>query len=203
MRSDLAVCYGQERLPRYTSYPTAPHFSSAIGPADYAGWLEALPQHASASLYLHVPFCRAMCWYCGCRTTVAKRDEPIAIYEAALRCEIDLVAQQIGRRIKVEHIHFGGGTPTIMAPESFADLIGAIRQSFFVLPSAEIAIEIDPRTLESRMIDALGLGGVVRRLRRQRIGAFRRRIAGEQFAVEQRGQGEGAHGLGQAVAEQH
>jgi len=162
MKSDLAACYGQERLPRYTSYPTAPHFSPTIGAADYAEWLKAFPPHASASLYLHVPFCRSMCWYCGCHTTVAKRDAPIAVYEAALRCEIDLVARQIGRRIKVEHIHFGGGTPTIMAPESFADLIGAIRQSFFVLPSAEIAIEIDPRTLTSRMIDALALGGVNR-----------------------------------------
>jgi oxygen-independent coproporphyrinogen-3 oxidase len=162
MKADLAVCYGQERLPRYTSYPTAPHFSDTIGPETYANWLKAIPQHATASLYLHVPFCRTMCWYCGCHTTVAKRDEPIEVYEAALRCEIELIARQIGRRMKVDHIHLGGGTPTIMAPETFTDLIGAIRQSFFVLSSAEIAIEIDPRTLSSTMIDALALGGVNR-----------------------------------------
>jgi oxygen-independent coproporphyrinogen-3 oxidase len=162
MKADLAVCYGQDRLPRYTSYPTAPHFSDTIGPDTYANWLKALPQHATASLYLHVPFCRTMCWYCGCHTTVAKREEPIAVYEAALRCEIELIARQIGRRMKVDHIHLGGGTPTIMAPESFTDLIGAIRQSFFVLSTAEIAIEIDPRTLSSTMIDALALGGVNR-----------------------------------------
>ena len=162
MKDDLAVCYGQERLPRYTSYPTAPHFSNAIGPETYAQWLKAIPQHATASLYLHVPFCRTMCWYCGCHTTVAKRDEPIAVYEAALRCEIELISRQIDRRVKVDHVHFGGGTPTIMAPESLTDLIGAVRQSFFVLPSAEIAIEIDPRTLSLAMIDALALGGVNR-----------------------------------------
>ncbi|WP_024518977.1 oxygen-independent coproporphyrinogen III oxidase [Bradyrhizobium sp. Tv2a-2] len=162
MKADLAVCYGQERLPRYTSYPTAPNFSDTIGPDTYAQWLRAMPQHATASLYLHVPFCRTMCWYCGCHTTVAKRDEPIAVYEAALRCEIELISRQIERRMKVDHVHFGGGTPTIMAPESFTELIGAIRQSFFVLPSAEIAIEIDPRSLSSRMIDALALGGVNR-----------------------------------------
>ena len=133
MRPDLAACYGQERLPRYTSYPTAPHFSSGIGPDTYAEWLKALPPHATASLYLHVPFCRSMCWYCGCHTSVARRDEPIAVYASALRCEIDLVSQQIDRRIKVDHIHFGGGTPTIMAPELFADLIGSIRHCFFVL----------------------------------------------------------------------
>ncbi|MGA7805461.1 oxygen-independent coproporphyrinogen III oxidase [Bradyrhizobium sp.] len=162
MRSDLAVGYGQERLPRYTSYPTAPHFSAAIGPNTYAEWLQAIPPHASASLYLHVPFCRSMCWYCGCHTSVARRDEPIALYESALRCEVDLVARQIGRRINVEHIHFGGGTPTVMAPDSFTDLIGLIRHCFFVAPTAEIAIEIDPRTLTAVMVDALALGGVTR-----------------------------------------
>ena len=162
MRPDLAVCYGQERLPRYTSYPTAPHFSNAIGPGAYAEWLEAIPRQASASLYLHVPFCRSMCWYCGCHTTVARRDQPIAVYETALRCEIDRVARQIDRRIRVEHIHFGGGTPTVMTPESFADVIGAIRHCFFVEHSAEVAVEIDPRTLSSSMIEALALGGVNR-----------------------------------------
>jgi oxygen-independent coproporphyrinogen-3 oxidase len=162
MRSDLAACYGQERLPRYTSYPTAPHFSAGIGPGTYADWLRDLPSRTSASLYLHVPFCRSMCWYCGCHTSVARRDEPIAVYASALRCEIDLVARRIDRRIDVDHIHFGGGTPTIMAPETFADLIGAIRQSFFVLPSAEIAVEIDPRTLTDAMTQALAYGGVNR-----------------------------------------
>lgn len=162
MRSDLAACYGEERLPRYTSYPTAPHFSDAIGPKTYAEWLKAIPQHATASLYLHVPFCRAMCWYCGCHTSVARRDEPIAVYASALRCEIELVSRQIDRRLKVDHVHFGGGTPTVMTPEQFAEVIGSIRHNFFVLPSAEVAVEIDPRTLTGPMIDALALGGVNR-----------------------------------------
>src|SRR3954453_4660623 len=162
MRPDLAGCYGQERLPRYTSYPTAPHFSAAIGPDTYAEWLRAIPSNAGASLYLHVPFCRAMCWYCGCHTSVVRRDEPIAVYAAALRCEIDLVSQRIGRRLKLDHVHFGGGTPTIMAPETFADLIRSIRHSFFVQPSAQIAVEIDPRTLTHQMIEALAHGGVNR-----------------------------------------
>ena len=162
MRPDLAACYGQERLPRYTSYPTAPHFSAGVGPATYAEWLQAIPPHASASLYLHVPFCREMCWYCGCHTQIARRDGPVSVYAGALRCELDLVSRQIGRRMKVDHVHFGGGTPTIMAPELFVDLIGAIRHCFFVLPKAEIAVEIDPRTLTTPMVDALGLAGVNR-----------------------------------------
>ena len=157
---DLAACYGQERLPRYTSYPTAPHFSADIGPGTYAEWLKAIPRQATASLYLHVPFCRSMCWYCGCHTAVARRDHPVAVYESALRCEIDQVVRHVDRRIRVEHVHFGGGTPTIMAPESFTDLIGLIRHSFFVAPSAEIAVKIDPRTLSPQMIEALALGGV-------------------------------------------
>jgi oxygen-independent coproporphyrinogen-3 oxidase len=162
MRPDLAACYGQEKLPRYTSYPTAPHFSAAIGPDSYAEWLRAIPRHAHTSLYLHIPFCRSMCWYCGCHTSVVRRQEPVALYASALRCEIDLVSRQVGRRIQVSHIHFGGGTPTIMAPETFADLIGAIRHSFFVLPAADIAVEIDPRTLADAMVDALAYGGVNR-----------------------------------------
>lgn len=162
MRPDLAACYGQERLPRYTSYPTAPHFLAVIGPETYAEWLKAIPPNAAASLYLHIPFCRSMCWYCGCHTSVVRRDEPVAVYASALRCEIDLVSRQVERCIQVDHIHFGGGTPTIMAPESFADLIGAIRHSFVVVPAAEIAVEIDPRTLTDAMVDAMAYGGVNR-----------------------------------------
>ncbi len=150
MRPDLAVCYGQERLPRYTSYPTAPHFSAEIGPDIYAEWLKTIPQHASTSLYMHVPFCRSMCWYCGCHTSVVRRDEPVARYASALRCEIDLVSRQVERRIQVDHIHFGGGTPTIMTPEIFADLMGSIRHSFLVTPSAEIAVEIDRARFRTR-----------------------------------------------------
>jgi oxygen-independent coproporphyrinogen-3 oxidase len=162
MKPDLAVCHGQERLPRYTSYPTAPHFSAKIGRDTYAEWLKAIPPHATTSLYFHIPFCRSMCWYCGCHTSVVRRAEPVALYASALRCEIDLVSRQVGRRIGVDHIHFGGGTPTIMAPEIFTDLIGAIRHSFFVSPAAEIAVEIDPRTLSDAMVDALACGGVNR-----------------------------------------
>ncbi len=161
MRSDLAEHYGQDRLPRYTSYPTAPHFSAAVREGDYRKWLATVPRRP-ASIYLHVPFCRSMCWYCGCHTSVTGRDEPIAIYAAGLRREACLVADAIGERLPVSHIHFGGGTPTIMTPETFADLIGALRHSFFVVPEAEIAVEIDPRTLTEAMTETLGYGGVTR-----------------------------------------
>ena len=89
MRLDLAASYGEERLPRYTSYPTAPHFSPTIGADTYAGWLAELPAVTSASLYLHVPFCREMCWYCGCHTQIVRRDELVSAYQATLRREIE------------------------------------------------------------------------------------------------------------------
>src|SRR5665213_292942 len=162
MKSALTARYGEERLPRYTSYPTAPHFSNSVGEDSYRGWLDAISPRQTASLYVHVPFCRSMCWYCGCHTSVTRREEPIAVYAAALRCEIDLVAKAIPHRARVAHIHFGGGTPTIMAPELFTDLIESLRSSFFVLAGSEIAVEIDPRTLTLPMIDAMGYGGVSR-----------------------------------------
>ncbi|WP_407114327.1 oxygen-independent coproporphyrinogen III oxidase [Bradyrhizobium sp. LMG 9283] len=162
MRPDLAQSYGQDSLPRYTSYPTTPHFSSDIGEADYRQWLGSLPAEEPISIYLHVPFCRSMCWYCGCHTSVTKRDDPIAVYAAGLRTEAHLVAEAIGKRLPISRIHFGGGTPTIMTPETFADLVGALRYSYFVVPGAEIAVEIDPRTLTDAMAEALGYGGVTR-----------------------------------------
>lgn len=162
MRSNLAQAYGQDRLPRYTSYPTAPHFSPAIGEADYRKWLKSLSPAQPASIYLHVPFCRSMCWYCGCHTSVTKRDDPIAIYASGLRNEAQLVAEAIGHQLSISHIHFGGGTPTIMTPESFTDLMGALRYSYAVQQDAEIAVEIDPRTLSDAMTAALGAGGVNR-----------------------------------------
>ena len=162
MRLDLASRYGDDRLPRYTSYPTAPHFNQAVGEVDYRQWLRSLSSRRPASIYVHVPFCRSMCWYCGCHTSVTKRDDPIAIYASGLRAEAHLAAETVGQRLPVSHVHFGGGTPTIMTPEAFVDLIGALRYSFFVLPNAEIAVEIDPRTLTEPMTEALGISGVNR-----------------------------------------
>jgi oxygen-independent coproporphyrinogen-3 oxidase len=157
-----AACYGQERLPRYTSYPTAPHFTPAIDAATYAAWLAAIPADAAASLYLHIPFCRSMCWYCGCNTTVARRDDPIRDYLGALLAEIDLVARHAPRRFPASHVHFGGGTPTILAPAQFERLMERLRRAFPLANDAEIAIEIDPRTLTRPMIAALAAAGVTR-----------------------------------------
>lgn len=157
-----AAPYRDERLPRYTSYPTAPHFSAAVDAKSYAGWLKELTAGTTASLYLHVPFCRSMCWYCGCHTTVALRNGPIVDYLAALRGEIALVAERLSAPLDVRHVHFGGGTPTILDPQDFAALVALLRLHFGLHPTAEIAVEIDPRRLEPGMIAALAEAGVNR-----------------------------------------
>ncbi|MCP8938025.1 oxygen-independent coproporphyrinogen III oxidase [Alsobacter sp. SYSU M60028] len=158
----IALRYGEERLPRYTSYPTAPQFAPAVDEATYRAWLAALPERASASLYLHVPFCRSMCWYCGCHTTITKHQAPISDYLEVMRREIGLVADALPRRLSVRHVHFGGGTPTILEPAEFIALMGLLRERFALEPDAEVAIEIDPRTLKPAMIAALGEAGVNR-----------------------------------------
>ena len=104
MTPETLARYADSRLPRYTSYPTAPHFTDAVGPATYAGWLATLPAETVASLYVHVPFCRRMCWYCGCNTTVSRQDGPIADYVGALRREIEVVSGHIGRPLPVRHL---------------------------------------------------------------------------------------------------
>ncbi|MFC1460484.1 oxygen-independent coproporphyrinogen III oxidase [Microvirga arabica] len=162
MKDDLRAHYGEERLPRYTSYPTAPQFSDAIGHKAYEQWLASLPAGTSASLYLHVPFCRSMCWYCGCHTTITQRDAPIVDYLEALRREIGLVADRLSNPLPVRHVHFGGGTPTIMQPSELLGLMALMRQKFSLDSKTEIAVEIDPRTLTRTMTAALGEAGVTR-----------------------------------------
>ena len=99
LTSDLLARYSDERIPRYTSYPTAPNFSASVGEPEYRSWLSSLPP-SSASLYLHIPFCKAMCWYCGCHTTVAAREAPVARYLDCLKQEIDLVARYVERLLQ-------------------------------------------------------------------------------------------------------
>lgn len=161
-RSDINRRYGEERLPRYTSYPTAPYFSDSITQCTYRQWLAEIPQEKTVSLYLHIPFCQSMCWYCGCNTTIVKRNEPVAAYLTALQQEIEMVANHVGKRLKVGAVHFGGGTPTIMKPAQFSELMNVLRRKFTFLPKAEIAIEIDPRTLTREMSLALGANGITR-----------------------------------------
>ena len=96
-------------MPRYTSYPTAPHFSDAVDPAVYRGWLGAVAPKTPVSLYLHVPFCNELCWFCGCNTRVVRSADIIGRYAERLMDEIDLVAGLMPAQMPVGHVHFGGG----------------------------------------------------------------------------------------------
>lgn len=158
----LLARYDGLRIPRYTSYPTAPHFGPAVDGGVYRDWLGRLPGDAIGSLYLHIPFCRQMCWFCGCHTKIVARYEPIAEYLATVRREIALVTGAMPQRLKVKHIHFGGGTPTILEPDDFRSLLGELAERFDIVPGAEIAVEIDPRVLTAEMAGALAAGGVNR-----------------------------------------
>jgi oxygen-independent coproporphyrinogen-3 oxidase len=155
---ELLRRYADARVPRYTSYPTAPNFSAEVGEADYRRWLASLPS-TDASLYLHVPFCRAMCWYCGCHTTVAAREAPVLRYLDCLRKEIELVTRYTRHLLSVHHVHFGGGTPTLMPVREMRSVMEQIRRHFRIGESSEIAIEIDPRTLTEEMAATLGQCG--------------------------------------------
>ena len=162
MKPETIARYGARAIPRYTSYPTAPNFSAAVDESCYRAWIGELAPATELSLYLHVPFCRSMCWYCGCHTTVAARLAPVERYLDALSCEIGLVADALPARMSVRHIHFGGGSPTLVPPAEFCALMATLRERFDVAADAEIAIEIDPRTLTCDMVDALAASGVNR-----------------------------------------
>ena len=161
MVTDLAKKYAAP-VPRYTSYPTAPHFSPFTDKELYGAWLQELDPAKPVSLYLHVPFCNQMCWYCGCHTKITKKYAPIAEYADALRAEIRTIVKALPAKMRVSHIHWGGGTPSILSAEDFKSIMAMIDEHFEMLPDAERAIEIDPRTADAAKIQALAEAGINR-----------------------------------------
>ncbi|MDL2408261.1 oxygen-independent coproporphyrinogen III oxidase [Rhizobium calliandrae] len=137
-------------------------FSSAIGAKACEEWLRNLPPDDAVSLYLHVPFCRSMCWYCGFPTSITRQDALILNYLAMLHEEIRLVAGQVPQALPVSDVHFGGGSPTIMPPAEFLSLMELLRGRFAFRKAATVAIEVDPRTFTREMAEALEVAGVCR-----------------------------------------
>jgi oxygen-independent coproporphyrinogen-3 oxidase len=150
------------RVPRYTSYPTAPHFTAQIDGARYRDWLQALPAGHDLSLYIHVPFCDTMCWFCGCYTKVVRRYEPISRYLDLLASELALVTAALAGGGVVRHLHWGGGSPTMLAPDDFSRMVALLRAGFDFAADAEIAVEIDPRDATAQSMAALAEAGVNR-----------------------------------------
>ncbi len=133
--------------PRYTSYPTADRMTPAFTADDYAVALRQRGQRPEepVSVYVHVPFCETVCYYCGCNKIVTKHHERAAPYLDGVEREMQLVRAQLGARLPVSQIHWGGGTPTFLSDDEAARLMALIREHFTVLPQAEVSIEIDPR----------------------------------------------------------
>jgi oxygen-independent coproporphyrinogen III oxidase len=146
-------------VPRYTSYPTAPHFHDGIDGGAYKTWLEELPQDRPLSLYAHVPFCDTLCWFCGCHTKITQKYEPVASYLEVLLKEIELVANILGKGRSVSHIHWGGGSPTILNPADVQRLGLAFTSNFTLTPEAEFAVEIDPREVGEDLVAAIADAG--------------------------------------------
>jgi oxygen-independent coproporphyrinogen III oxidase len=159
MSATLALA--ERSVPRYTSYPTAPHFCAAVGPRTYGAWLTELPQAATLSLYLHVPYCTELCLYCGCTTKAARRRAPVEAYAEHLGKEIALLGAAIrGRR--VVRLHWGGGTPSILGPHNLRNLTDCLAGICDLAAIAEHAIELDPRRVTPELAEALGRIGVTR-----------------------------------------
>jgi oxygen-independent coproporphyrinogen III oxidase len=150
------------RVPRYTSYPTAPHFHAGVTGDVYRGWLETLPKGMPLSLYLHIPFCDTLCWFCGCHTKIVNHYSPVGSYLGFLIREIAAIGAIVGRDHPVTHIHWGGGSPTMLTPDDVAKLSAALAEHFAVAPGAEFAVEIDPRGLKDEMVAALAQADLTR-----------------------------------------
>jgi oxygen-independent coproporphyrinogen III oxidase len=153
--------------PRYTSYPTADRFVEAFGPAQYRQALAERSRFAAGhgqplSLYVHVPFCESLCWYCACNKIVTKRHEQASNYLALLAREVDLHAQAFGSPQPCSQLHLGGGTPTFLSDHELALLVQGMQRAFRLLPGAELSIEVDPRTVDRERLRALRALGFTR-----------------------------------------
>ncbi|MFW8593903.1 oxygen-independent coproporphyrinogen III oxidase [Cribrihabitans neustonicus] len=150
------------RVPRYTSYPTAPVFSAAVGAADQARALQALDPEQPVSVYLHVPFCERLCWFCACRTQGTRTLSPVESYIGTLEQELALVAPLLPKGVRMGRMHWGGGTPTILPPALIRRLAQAVKAVFAPAEGWEFSVEIDPTLVDAEKIAALAAEGMNR-----------------------------------------
>ena len=150
------------RVPRYTSYPTAPHFKAGFGPETLSEWISAIPENDTVSLYVHIPFCRRLCWFCACRTQGTSTSEPVAAYLNSIKQELATIKDLLAPGIKLEHLHWGGGTPTLLQPDMIADLTDAILTTTPLAQDAQFSVEIDPSEIDGPRLDALAKAGMNR-----------------------------------------
>lgn len=132
-------------VPRYTSYPTALNFNEKINSDIYESWLKKLDKKKKISLYIHIPFCNSLCYFCGCHTSVTNAYDPIKNYVKSLLQEINILSEKLESKFNVSHIHFGGGTPSMLMENDLWMIMNLIKKKFDVSDNCEIAMEIDPR----------------------------------------------------------
>ncbi len=149
------------RAPRYTSYPTADRFSENFDAADYARHLSARSPSTGGplSIYMHIPFCESLCYYCACNKSITQRYEKAIPYVQHLISEMQLVDQFLGGDRSLSQIHWGGGTPTYLRPAEITALMRGLRQYVDVQDDGEYSIEIDPRTADDEKISVLAAEG--------------------------------------------
>ncbi|MFW2543318.1 oxygen-independent coproporphyrinogen III oxidase [Primorskyibacter sp. 2E107] len=150
------------KVPRYTSYPTAPQFAGGVGPDTFVRWIEALPENGEISLYLHIPFCRRLCWFCACRTQGTSTLSPVEAYVETLKAELALLRRHLPKGVKLSRLHWGGGTPTLLSPDMMKGLIEAIREVADFAEGAEFSVEIDPNEVDGARLDVLAANGMNR-----------------------------------------
>lgn len=150
--------------PRYTSYPTAPVWTEAFGPTQYVERLAAAGKRAGEplSLYVHVPYCASMCWYCGCSVVISKDQQKIDSYVDYVLKEAALVREHLGAERPVLQHHWGGGTPTSLSPAAIRRLFAGLKQLFPFAPGAEVSVEVDPRVTTREHLEALAAEGCTR-----------------------------------------
>lgn len=150
------------KVPRYTSYPTAPHFHNGITSTTVTGWIDAIAADEVISLYLHIPFCDRLCWFCACHTKQTLRYDPVADYLVTLHQEIAMLGRHLAGRGIVRTIHLGGGSPTMVRPDDLQSLFRQLHASFTIAADAGISIEIDPNDMDEARLDALAGVGTTR-----------------------------------------
>ena len=150
------------RVPRYTSYPTAPQFTGGVEAGTFVNWLQAIPAGASISLYLHVPFCRRLCWFCACRTQGTQSDHPVIAYVQTLKAELALLKANLAPGIRLSRLHWGGGTPTLLSADMIHELSAHIFDAAPLAEDAEFSVEIDPNEVDGARLDALTAVGMNR-----------------------------------------
>lgn len=150
------------KVPRYTSYPTAPHFSTTIQTRQFETWTRAIKPGEGISLYIHVPFCRRLCWFCACRTQGVRTDDPVRSYLGTLKDEIAHLGEILPEGVKLARLHWGGGTPTLLSPNQIEALTGWITAAAPFADDIEFSVEIDPNEVDDDRLDMLAAVGMNR-----------------------------------------